>query len=362
MTIGKRKSKDSEESDTIYTEKYFRDEIKRKGYIPTGSTMLNLGCSNNPFGGYSPGRFTNIIGSTHTGKTILALTCLAVCANDKRFDEYELDYDDVEVANDFDLEYMFGKEFVKRVNLIDPPSHVIEDFFIKSLNNIKKDIPFIDVTDSLDGLTSEAELKRAAKKKRLISDEGKQTAKEKGTYGTEKPRELGEMLRVIKKNLIETKSHLIIISQTRQNIGFGAMFKPLTRSGGDALYFWCFHEIWLSQKKAEEDKGLKIGSLVEAKIRKNKITGKKRDVKFHIWDDLGIDDVGSMVDFLIDNHWKKTKQTIIAPELDLEGTRKKIISYIESENREIELQVLCGKIWNEREESVKLSNRKRRFE
>lgn len=363
--VGKRKSPEELE---IYTEKFFMDQVKKEGYIPTGLAMLNLACSNNPFGGYSPGRFTNIIGSSHTGKTMLALSTLAEVANDPRFDEYDLHFDDVEVANDFDLEYMFGKKFMRRIHMVDPPSHVIEDFFIKVLKFIKKGTPFIDVTDSLDALSSEAEILRAKTKKRTISDEGKKGKKEAGSYKTEKPKELSEMLRVIKKNMQEMQSHLIIISQTRQNIGFGAQFKPLIRSGGDALHFYCFHEIWLASKAAEKAKTLIIGSQVEARVDKNKITGKKRRVYFNVYDDLGVDDIGSMVDFLCDQkHWKKSggseeSKTFDAPEFDLDGTKKKLITYIESENQETRLKVICGKVWNEREESVKLKDRKRRYE
>jgi len=353
----------------IYTEKYFMDQIKEKGYIPTGSTMLNLACSNNPFGGYSPGRYTNIIGYSHTGKTILALTTLATMAQDKMFQDYDLYYDDVEVANDFDIEYMFGKKFDKAVKMVNPPSHVIEDFFIKILKNIKKGKKFVDVTDSLDALTSEAEILRASNKKRTISNEGKKSTKEPGSYKTEKPREISEMLRVIKKAMKELGAHLIIISQTRQNIGFGAQFKPLVRSGGDALHFYCFHEIWLSQRGTEKKKNRIIGSEVEAKVQKNKITGKKRTVYFNVYDDFGIDDVGSMVDFLTDeDHWKKSenstvkKPMFVAPEFDLEGTRAKLINYIECENNITQVKVICGKVWNEIEESIKLSDRKRRFE
>jgi RecA/RadA recombinase len=45
--------------------------------IPTGSTHLNLACSENPFGGFRKGRIVNIIGDSDTAKTYECLTSAA---------------------------------------------------------------------------------------------------------------------------------------------------------------------------------------------------------------------------------------------------------------------------------------------
>jgi len=357
MPIGKRKKIITE----TYSAEYFQADAIKRRLIPTGSTLLNCACSDNPFGGYQAGRFANPIGDRATGKTVLGLTSLATICNNSRFDGYDIFYDEAEHGLDIDLERFFGKIFVNRVEMITPASETIEDFFRNVLLKIKPGTPFVYLLDSMDSITSEAEQKRAAQRIAPSSE------KKKGTYATEKPRELSEMLRVIKGNIERSGSFVNIISQTRDNLGYGAMFKPKVRSGGKALEFYVFHEMWLSSREPEtrevKKKKYIIGGNVEVRISKNKVTGKRRKIYFSIFDDLGLDDVGSCTDYLTNiGEWTKTKSTIKATQFDLEGSKAKIISFIEQENREKELQVLVGKVWNEIEDSLKLDDRKRRFE
>ena len=76
---------------------------------PTGSSMLNLCCSDKVDGGFKLGTIVTLPGSSASGKTMLAITSLACGICSGRFQNYTFIYDDAEAALDFDIEYLFGK-------------------------------------------------------------------------------------------------------------------------------------------------------------------------------------------------------------------------------------------------------------
>jgi len=189
------------------------------------------------------------------------------------------------------------------------------------------------------------------------------------------------MFRTIKSDLKKMEAFLLVISQTRDNIGFGAQFKPKTRSGGKALGFYSTHENWLSVVQQEKEKGVGVGAITECKCTKNKLTGKKRNVRIPIFYDYGIDDISANVDFLVEeNYWQKKSVKekksddepvkrgrkkkvgggiIVAPEFGIEGVRRKIIYDIENERLDKELAKIVGQIWKQREDSIRLDRRPR---
>jgi hypothetical protein len=112
-----------------------------------------------------------------------------------------------------------------------------------------------------------------------------------------------------------------------------------------------------------KSKDRKIGTNVKAEVIKNKLTGKEREAEFKIYYDYGIDDVSACVDFLCKEHWPKVKaQSWKAEELGVEGSKATIIDFIEQENAEKEMRELVGRAWNKIEESLRLDNRKRKYE
>lgn len=324
--------------------------------IPTGSTLLNLCCSDRIEGGYVRGTMVNIIGDSAAGKTMLALSMLAEIANEPRFNDYLLIYDEPEYACQFDIQYLFGKNIADRIidftSDDDRPSVTIEDFYARIVRFSNEDTPFIYVLDSLDALTTEEEQKRA----KSLAKKGEMS----GSYKTEKPRLMSELLRESVDRIYGSNSLLVVISQTRDKIGvtFGS---KKTRSGGRALKFYLTHELWLSVIKAIKVNKRDIGSNVAVRVSKNKLTGKKRNATFDVYNDYGIDDIGSCIDFLVDEtHWKKHGR-IYAEEFDIKGFRKDLIHYIESNNLEEELRKIVQKVWNETEEQLRL-NRKPKYE
>ena len=335
---------------------------KEDGYkgllIPSGSKMLNLACSDNINGAFAVGKIVNIIGDSSSGKTLLALSMLSEIANRKEFDDYELILDDAENALTFNIKELFGAALDERIRL-DVKSNTIEDLYGNVLRSISDEAPFIYVLDSLDSISADAEVERS---KEYETDKGKKS----GSFKTEKPRMVSEMLRVVKGKINDTKSLIVIISQTRDNLGFGAIFTPKVRSGGKALKFYSSHEIWLAVGKKKKRSDLEIGADVMGKVNKNKLTGKKREVTFPIYYDYGIDDVASCIDFLLERKvWNKVPKTKDSPagisSNDIFPIMRltKLINTIERENKEQEVFDLAHEAWWDRENSVKLKRKKK---
>lgn len=324
-----------------------------KFLIPTGSTLLNLACSDTVDGGYGAGKMINLIGDSSSGKTILAWTMLAELSHRKEFDKYKLIYDDVEAALEININRMFGNITKKRVDLIS--SDTVEDFYGSIVSLVNKNEPFIYVLDSLDALTSVEEEKRA-------DEYANEKENKSGSFKTEKPRMVSEILRVIVKKIKSSNSMLVVVSQTRDNIGYSSMFQPKTRSGGKALKFYCTHEIWLAVGKKFKEMEREIGAVIGIKITKNKLTGKRRNIEFPLYYDYGIDSIGANINFLVEEkHWKKTGTNIEATDFEVSYPMKKLIKFIEDQSLEEALDEIVGNKWNEIEEKIKL-NRKSRYE
>lgn len=342
--------------------------------IPSGLTLLNCACSDTPFGGFLLGTINTIPGKSMGGKTMLMSTMMACCANEKRFDEYELINDDAEHSYEFDTGYLFPN-LVDRLKApqydknIPKYSQTIQDFQNNILTFCKSNKRFIYCLDSLDSLSSTEELEREYKnalKAAKVGDDKEKIAK---SYHMEKAKHTGEMLRMIKGPLKENRSSLFIVQQTRQRTDrtFGGQTDWVT-SGGEAPLFYSFHQIYITAVSSHsiEKRGIKnkIGSHNHVAVMKNKLTGKKRTIQFDIFDDLGVDDTSGMVEFLIKTeHWKKDGNQYHAPEILGEDKmfKKDLVYLIEKEGMIKSVQEIVGKIWNEVENEMRLSDRQRRF-
>ena len=268
--------------------------IDRSMLIPTGSTLLNLALSDDPYGGFALGTINNIVGDSAAGKTFLFWTMLAEMTYDERFNEHELIYDEPEAAFAFNTSKLFGQEVEDRVKL-DTVSDSVEDWHDNVFTKVKENVPFIYGLDSLDAISSEEEIERDVRK---------------GTFGAAKPKLIGEILRKIVQGVKGQRSAVFVISQTRDAIG--VMFgDKKTRSGGKALKFFSSHELWMAVKAHIKRKERDVGVHVRVKISKNKITGKLRIVEFPIYYDYGVDDITSCINFLVEEgHWTVTKNVV----------------------------------------------------
>lgn len=337
--------------------------------LSSGSTLLNLCISGQPDWAYKPGTMHHIVGDSTSGKTFLTLTAGAEASVDSHFKDYKIIYDPAEDGAQMDLSKYFGRRFAERVKrppLKDPKQescYMLEEMgaCMKRLLDDKR--PFLYIEDSIDALTCKKELKEA-EDEQLSADKGVDA---KGTYGTHKAIWLSKNLRWIIPKLKEKKDILFLISQAKETIGFGAMFKPKTYAGGKSLKFYAQTQIWTSvietlKKKNVRGKDYKIGIVIGVKVVKNRMTGKDWDIKLPFYYSHGIDDTGSCVDFLIENkHIKKRKKGIVADCFDFTGTREGLIQHIEDNDMENDLTTETVQVWREIEEACAI-NRKRKYD
>ena len=354
--------------------------VSREGALSTGSTLLNLACTDDPYCGFLKGGFYLIVGDSGAGKTFLTQTCFAEAVVNEYFKKYRLYFDDVEGGALMDQEYFFGKETAKRV---EAPRYVkgepvysdmIEDLYDNLAEIIADKEPFVYVLDSQDALGSSASAKKQ-KEQRKDREEGEETT---GSYGDGKAKYHSDHLRTVLSGVRKLDSILIYISQTRDNVGSRGYGDKKTRSGGKALKFYANVEIWLALGKpiVKRVRGEErtIGVRCRAHVKKNRVTGKigkDREVEIPIYFDYGIDDIGSCVDYLIKyKHWKEVGvekrgraeiPVYKTPELLFKGTRWDIVDHIEKEGLESKLIEATAQCWREIEEEC-TTERKRRYE
>lgn len=318
--------------------------------LSIGLTLGNLGICGKTNVGLAKGKIYRLQGRSQSGKTFVARTILAEAARSKVFDEYELIYDDVERGALMDTEKYYGRKLVERLvppdGTPDDPMYsvTVGDFFKRINFLLAQGKKLIWIEDSLDSLEPDNATKMGDGKAKVYSQE----------------------LRRLLKPLDETGSILILISQVRMDIR--SPWGGDLASGGMAPEFYSTLEIVLRKlkpiKKKYKDVDYITGSLVSCRIKKNRISGRDRLIKFPFDPEVGIDDVGANVDFLLaSNHWKKNKaaKVIQAPEFNFTGGRSALVKKIEEEGVERELQILVGKVWREIDEALTVG-RKNRYE
>lgn len=353
-----------------------REPIISSRLLNSGSTLLNKACTGKMLGAFPMGKYILLVGDSESGKTFLTLTCFAEACRSERFKDYRLIFDDSEDGAMMDKAMFFGSKVEDRV---EPPagtkddpvaSQTVEQFYDFVDDALNDGRPFIYVKDSENSLTSEAAIKKIGKQRKARQSD----REEAGSYGDGKAIIHSSRLRIARNRLKETGSILIIISQTRDRIGFGAQFDPKTRSGGNALKFYADLEIWTKVKanitKTIKGKKRQQGIVAEVKVKKNRINGKKRTVLIPLYHTFGIDDVGSMIDYLVEEkHWKASgreggfgdlDKKITAPEFRFQGSREQLVKQIEHKNQEKQLRLLVSKVWDDIEAASKVE-RKRRY-
>lgn len=336
--------------------------------VPTGSTMLNLACSDTARGGWMLGGFATLPGESAAGKTILALTTLAECTYLPRFKDYLLIHDDAEERQSFDMKYMFSEKVEDRVMC--PPlgcSKTVQQFEANIMTLGKQKKKIIYVLDSFDSLASDEELEKEMRKALAMAKSDEAAKKIAGSYGMEKAKIAGQILRMVNNYIKESKSLVIITQQLRQNVGGGIFDPEYVTSGGEAPYFYSNHQAWLMRGAKHEKKDLVIGNHVRARVEKNSATGKRRKVEFDYFYDLGIDDIGSVVDWMIEwGIWRERTiqgvKGIAATELELfEPNRNALIKAIEENSLEDSMKDAAQDGWRKVEDAAKLG-RKHRYE
>lgn len=266
---------------------YFASPAKGLEFIPTGCTLLDCVLG----GGWALKRIANIVGDRSSGKTLQAIEA---CANfAQKYPKGKIFYREAEAAFDEGYAAELGLP-TDKVDFgpdgIDTNWDTIEDIF-EDLDKqadecIKLGVPGLYILDSLDAVSSKAELARDI---------------EKGTFGLEKQKMLGKLFRQLTRKIKQANMAVIIISQVRDKIGvvFG---EKHSRSGGKALDFYASHVLWLSHietlKKTVKGSTRAIGIRVKAKCKKNKVSLPFRECEYDIQFGYGVADAEASLDWL----------------------------------------------------------------
>lgn len=341
----------------------------RRPGLSSGSTLLNLACTDRTDEAFYPGGRYHIVGDSDSGKSFMANTCMAEAAINPAFAHYKLIYDDAEGGSGFDFGKFFpilkGKVKAPRYDGTEPrPSAYLEDFYDNLDDLYQKGEPFIYVLDSMDVLWPRADSVSYAKRKKVRrKNEANDTdEKEGGSYGMAKAKLNSELLRVAVPKIRKTGSILVIISQAKTDMNPYGSGK--TNSGGLSLKYYCQVQMWLSigghYKKTVMGKDREQGIKSIVRIGKNHQTGKKRKVMVPFYHSTGLDDTGGMVEFLLEEgHWKKGQSGINARELGLKGKFESLVKQIEENDDVPELRSIVKRVWDGIEEASKVERKNR---
>jgi RecA/RadA recombinase len=331
-------------------------------FLSSGCTVLNLAMTDDPDCGWRLGTFNNLVGDSSAGKTLLLMTAFAEANAVKLFKKYELCYDEPEVRNQF-ASRLFGKGTSERISR-KYSSHTIQEWQANCWALVRQKNPFVYGLDSFDAVGSQEERERFEDLMDKM-EKGKDVSST-GSYKTDKAKGSGEAIREIVDRLSKTLSLIIILRQTRDNIGVTFGDKK-TVSGGNAFRFYSNHEIWLRvvrnlTRKTSLGDSIQVGVLAEAKIKKNNTTGKVRVVKFPLYYDYGVADTEALVNWMCyQKFWLTgTKDDDIndTTKIDTKGDfpnskRIDLVKYIEDGGMVGVLKKLVGKYWAQIEEEVR---------
>lgn len=308
-------------------------------FISSGSTNLNLALTNTLDSAYPVGKIVNIVGDKQLGKSLMCLEMIMYShyVLKKNYD-VRIIYNDVEAAIDKKNAANIG---LPVNDVIWRQSPTMEHWYTdlnKEIESSDKYDLLIYILDSLDGISTEEELEQDMNQK---------------SYGMSKQKKLSELFRKLTQKINKKNVLLIIVSQIRDNIGvtFG---ETKRRSGGKALDFYASQIVWLYNKGIEKKGDVAIGIGVKAKVKKNRIWRPFYETDFNILFEYGIDDIGSMIDFLINNkYYKKDSNGRIFFE-NKAFSREDFIQFMLQNNQEEEIKLNVKNIWDKIIEDSKI--------